>query len=311
MSLNLGRRSFLQIGAAGTATVAMSQLGSAQDEKKKKGKKQPFRISLAQWSLHKAIFGGKLDNLDFAKTAKEEFKINAVEYVNQFFKDKAEDEKYLAEMKKRHDDLGVKCLLIMIDGEGALGDADEAKRKQAVENHHKWVAAAKFLGCHSIRVNAKSTNNWEESQKLAADGLRQLSEFAQDHKINVIVENHGGLSSNGKWLSETIAMVGMKNCGTLPDFGNFRVSKDENYDRYKGVEELMPQAKAVSAKSHDFDDKGNEIHTDYRKMMKIVMDAGYKGFVGIEYEGRKLDEYAGIKATKKLLMKVRREMQSA
>ncbi|MEM7559912.1 MAG: sugar phosphate isomerase/epimerase family protein [Planctomycetota bacterium] len=312
MSLNLGRRSFLQIGAAGTATVAMSQLGSAQDEKKKKkGKKQPFRISLAQWSLHKAIFGGKLDNLDFAKTAKEEFKINAVEYVNQFFKDKAEDEKYLAEMKKRHDDLGVKCLLIMIDGEGALGDADEAKRKLAVENHHKWVAAAKFLGCHSIRVNAKSTNNWEESQKLAADGLRQLSEFAKDHKINVIVENHGGLSSNGKWLSETIAMVGMKNCGTLPDFGNFRVSKDENYDRYKGVEELMPQAKAVSAKSHDFDDKGDEIHTDYRKMMKIVMDAGYKGFVGIEYEGRKLDEYAGIKATKKLLMKVRREMQSA
>lgn len=312
MSLNLGRRSFLQIGAAGTATVAMSQLGSAQEEKKKKGKKkQPFRISLAQWSLHKAIFGGKLDNLDFAKTAKEEFKINAVEYVNQFFKDKAEDEKYLAEMKKRHDDLGVKCLLIMIDGEGALGDADEAKRKQAVENHHKWVAAAKFLGCHSIRVNAKSTNNWEESQKLAADGLRQLSGFAKDHKINVIVENHGGLSSNGKWLSETIAMVGMKNCGTLPDFGNFRVSNDENYDRYKGVEELMPQAKAVSAKSHDFDDKGNEIHTDYRKMMKIVMDAGYKGFVGIEYEGRKLDEYAGIKATKKLLMKVRREMQSA
>ena len=288
----------------------MSQMGTAQEEKKKR-KKQPFRISLAQWSLHKAIFGGKLDNLDFAKTAKEEFKINAVEYVNQFFKDKAEDEKYLAELKKRHDGLGVKCLLIMIDGEGALGDADEAKRKQAVENHHKWVAAAKFLGCHSIRVNAKSTNNWEESQKLAADGLRQLSEFANDHKINVIVENHGGLSSNGKWLSETIAMVGMKNCGTLPDFGNFRVSQDENYDRYKGVEELMPQAKAVSAKSHDFDDKGNEIHTDYRKMMKIVMDAGYKGFVGIEYEGRKLDEYAGIKATKRLLMTVRREMQSA
>ncbi len=310
MSLNLGRLSFLQIGAAGTATVAMSQLGTAQEEKKKR-KKQPFRISLAQWSLHKAIFGGKLDNLDFAKTAKEEFKINAVEYVNQFFKDKAEDEKYLAEMKKRHDDLGVKCLLIMIDGEGALGDADEAKRKQAVENHHKWVAAAKFLGCHSIRVNAKSTNNWEDSQKLAADGLRKLSEFANDHKINVIVENHGGLSSNGKWLSETIAMVGMNNCGTLPDFGNFRVSKDENYDRYKGVEELMTQAKAVSAKSHDFDDKGNEIHTDYRKMMKIVLDAGYKGFVGIEYEGRKLDEYAGIKATKKLLMTVRREMQSA
>lgn len=310
---NLGRRNFLQIGAAGAATAAVGSTALAQEEEKKKNeggkkKRMAFRISLAQWSLHKTLFSGKLDNLDFAATTKKEFKISAVEYVNQFFKDKAEDKDYLAEMQKRHEDNKVRCLLIMIDGEGALGDADEAKRKQAVENHYKWVEAAKFLGCHSIRVNAKSTNDWEESQKLAADGLRSLSEFAKDHKMNVIVENHGGLSSNGKWLAETIAKVEMKNCGTLPDFGNFRVSNDENYDRYQGVTELMPQAKAVSAKSHDFDEEGNEIHTDYTKMMKIVLDAGYKGFVGIEYEGRKLDEYAGIKATKKLLMKVRKEL---
>lgn len=315
MNLDFQRRHFLQVGAAGSAVAAMGSIGLAQEatEKKKKAKKggkrkTPFRISLAQWSLHKAIKGGKLDNLDFAETAKKEFKINAVEYVNQFFMDKAEDKEYLAELKKRHDDLGVRCLLIMIDREGALGDADDAKRTKAVENHYKWVEAAKYLGCHSIRVNAQSTSNYEEAKKLAADGLGRLCSFAKDHKINVIVENHGGLSSNGKWLAETLSSVGMKNCGSLPDFGNFRVSKDEMYDRYKGVEELMPLAKAVSAKSHDFDDKGNETHTDYRKMMKIVKDAGYKGFVGIEYEGSKLDEYAGIKATKRLLMKVRKEM---
>ncbi len=268
----------------------------------------PFEISLAQWSLHKAFFDKKADPMDFAKIAKEEFGINAVEYVNQFYKGKAEDQAFLADLKKRADDNGVKSLLIMCDGEGALGDADEAKRKKAVENHYKWVAAAKYLGCHSIRVNAQSGGSYDEQLARAADGLRRLTEFAATHDINVIVENHGGLSSNGAWLAAVMKKVDHPRCGTLPDFGNFRVSKDEMYDRYKGVEELMPFAKAVSAKSHDFDAAGNEIHTDYRKMMKIVASFGYKGYVGIEYEGSKISEADGIKATKKLLETVRSEM---
>lgn len=267
-----------------------------------------FKISLAQWSLHRTINSKKLDNLDFAKVAKSEYGIEAIEYVNQFFKDKAKDEKYLGEMKQRAADNGVKSLLIMIDGEGALGDADEAKRKTAVENHYKWVEAAAFLGCHTIRVNAQSSGSYEEQVGRAADGLRKLSEFGDKHKINVIVENHGGLSSNGGWLSTVIKKVDHPRCGTLPDFGNFRVSKDEMYDRYKGVSELMPFAKAVSAKSHDFDEKGNETHTDYLKMMKIVLDAGYHGYVGIEYEGGKLEESQGIKLTKALLERVREEL---
>ena len=312
MQNEMQRRRFLQMAAAlgagaalATPAVSFAQdAAKAQDLKTQDPKKEmPFRISLAKWSLHKTLFSGKLDNLDFAKTAKAEFEIDAVEYVNQFFKDKAKDQKYLAELKMRHDDLKVKAVLIMIDGEGALGDADEAKRKVAVENHYKWVEAAKFLGCHSIRVNAQSTNDYQEAKKLAADGLRRLSEFAAQHDIGVIVENHGGLSSNGKWLAETIASVGLKNCGTLPDFGNFH-----DYDRYQGVTETMPYAKAVSAKSHDFDAEGNETKTDYYKMMKIVTDAGYKSWVGIEYEGSKLDEYAGIRATKALLIKVRKKM---
>lgn len=266
-----------------------------------------FQISLAQWSLHKALFAKQLDNLDFAKMTKQ-FGINAVEYVNQFFKDKAKDQTYLGEMLKRTKDLSVENRLIMIDGEGALGDADAAKRQQAVENHYRWVEAAKFLGCKIIRVNAQSKGTYEEQQKLAAEGLRKLSEFGAQHKIAVIVENHGGLSSNGKWLTGVMKLVDHKNCGTLPDFGNFRVSATEEYDRYQGVAEMMPYAKAVSAKSHDFDDAGNETHTDYRKMMSIVLAAKYSGFVGIEYEGTKLSEPDGIRATKRLLDTIHDEL---
>ena len=273
-------------------------------------KKELFEISLAQWSLHKAIFGKKMDAGDFPKVSKEEFGINAVEYVNQFYKDKKKDDGYVKELRKKCDDLNVKSVLIMCDGEGQLGDADEKKRKLAVENHYRWVEWAKTLGCHSIRVNAGSSGSYEEQMNRASDGLRMLSEWAGKMQINVIVENHGGLSSNGAWLAATIKKVGHPGCGTLPDFGNFRVSKDEEYDRYKGVLELMPYAKGVSAKTHDFDAKGNETKTDYRKMMKIVMDANYHGFVGIEYEGSKLSEADGIRATKKLLETVRTEFAS-
>lgn len=302
----VSRRSFLK--QAGSVSAGCAVAGWALKSRAASAKEPAYMISLAQWSLHKTLFAGKLDPLDFARTSKEDLGIDAVEYVNQFFKDKATDRSYMEELKSRAESAGVKSLLIMIDGEGALGAADQADRTKAVENHYPWVEAAKLLGCHSIRVNARSAGSFEEQQKLAADGLRRLAEFAADHEIGVIVENHGGLSSNGKWLAGVIEAVDLPNCGTLPDFGNFRVSRDEEYDRYQGVRELMPYAKAVSAKSHDFDDQGNEIHTDYRRMMKIVLDAGYRGYVGIEYEGSKLPEPEGIVATRKLLERVREEL---
>jgi sugar phosphate isomerase/epimerase len=300
----LDRRSFLAASAA--ASIGAMAVGrvSAADETKK----PLFDISLAEWSLHRALFGKKMTNLDFPVAAKKEYGISAVEYVNQFFKDKAKDMKYLAQLKKICGDNGVRSVLIMCDGEGALGDADEKKRNKAVENHYRWVEAAKFLGCHSIRVNAYSTGSYEEQMSRAAAGLRKLCEFGDKHEINVIVENHGGLSSNGEWLAAMIKKVDHKRAGTLPDFGNFRLAEGKEYDRYKGVKEMMPFAKGVSAKTHDFDDKGNETHTDYRKMMKIVLDAGYRGYLGIEYEGGKLSEPEGIKATKRLLEKVREEL---
>ena len=264
-----------------------------------------FKISLAEWSLHRTLQSGKIDHLDFCKVAKNDFGLDAVEYVNSFFFDKAQDQSYLKEMKQRADDLGVKSLLIMCDNEGSLGDPDPIARTKAVENHYKWIDAGKYLGCHSIRVNAQSEGEYDEQMKLAADGLSRLTEYGANNNINVIVENHGGLSSNGKWLATVMEKVDHPRVGTLPDFGNFRIQDEEWYDRYKGVEELMPYAKAVSAKSHDFDSHGNEINTDYYKMMNIVLDAGYNGYVGIEYEGSKLDEMAGIQATKDLLVKVR------
>jgi L-ribulose-5-phosphate 3-epimerase len=295
------RRTFLKLSAGVVGGLSSGCLESSQSMLSS-GKKD-FKLSLAQWSFHRRLFSqavGKMDNLDFAEEAAR-LGFGGVEYVNTFFKDKAKDKRYLAEMRLRAADNNVKSLLIMCDGEGRLGDPDNAKRNQAVENHYRWVDAAKFLGCHSIRVNAASAGSYDEQARLAADGLRRLGEYGAKQNINVIVENHGGLSSEGKWLPKVIKMAGMANCGTLPDFGNF----PKRVDKYKAVDLMMPYAKAVSAKSYDFDADGNETSIDYYKMMGIVLKHGYHGYVGVEYEGGRLSEEEGIIATKKLLEKIR------
>lgn len=299
--MNINRRNFLRTSAAAVAGsfVFNPSLAGYADQKNR------FRISLAEWSFHKTLFAKEMTNLEFPVVTRQ-LGIEGVEYVNQFFKDKAKDEKYLAELKKITKNEGITNVLIMCDGEGMVGNPEKAERIKTVENHKKWIDAAAFLGCHSIRVNAGSQGTWEEQQKLAADGLFMLCEYGDSKKINVIVENHGGLSSNGEWLSGVIKMVGHKRVGTLPDFGNFIINRQtgEEFDRYKGVELLMPFAKGVSAKSHSFDNEGNESKSDYFRLMKIVKNAGFKGFVGIEYEGSELPEKEGIIATKKLLEKV-------
>ncbi len=333
--MNKNRRDFIKV--SGQAAIALGLTGmaslpmigctgkpkneSAVEEENTSIVAEPelwFTISLAQWSLNRQLFGGEIDNLDFASVAKNKFDINAVEYVNQFFPNKATDMDYLGEMKKRTDDLGMRNVLIMIDREGDLGDIDDAKRMEAVENHYKWVEAAKFLGCHSIRVNARSGSGDPEEAKLAAiDGLGKLTEFGAQHDIGIIVENHGGFSSDGQWLSSVISQVGNDMCGTLPDLGNFCIKRSENeerertcineYDRYQGTKELMPFAKGVSAKTYNFDAEGNEKDMDYTKLLSIVKEAGFNGFIGIEYEGPG-DAYEGIKATKDLLVKVGKEL---
>lgn len=314
MKTTMDRRTFLKSGGVTALAVAGATAVPGwwawADGPRPKLESKLFRISLAEWSLHKALFSKQIDHLDFPRVAKVDFGLNGIELVNQFFKDKARDRAYLASFKQRATDLNVETLLIMVDGEGALGDPDPKAQAKAVENHHPWVEAAKFLGCHSIRVNAETRNegSFEDQMHRAADGLRQLSQYAKGYGMNVIVENHGGLSSHGGWLAGVMREVNMANCGTLPDFGNFNIRRGEAYDRYRGVQEMMPFAKAVSAKSNEFDEQGNEVLTDYRRMMRIVLDSGYRGWVGIEYEGGAVDEYEGIRRTKWLLEQVRAEI---
>lgn len=304
------RRQFLKNAAAfaAAATVAPSLLARPL------ASKPTLEISLAEWSFHKALFSGKMSNLDFPVVAKEKFGIGAVEYVNQFFKDKAEDHAYLSDLLRRCHDHGVKNHLIMIDGEGDLGAPDEQERKKAVEAHYKWIDAAKFLGCLTVRVNAFGKGTAEEVQKAAVDGLSRLGEYAQKVGLNVIVENHGSFTSNGEWLLSTIQQVKRKNVGILPDFGNFCIRRDtgelyrgncvEEYDKYKAVQAWLPVAKGVSAKTLDFDAAGNCVETDYDRMFKIIKASGFKGYVGIEYEGEKFGEEEGIRKTKALLDRV-------
>ena len=297
------RRDFIKQSATITGGITLTGLGNPIILGSNTNK--TFKISLAEWSLHRSLQSKEIDHLDFYSIAKNKFDISAVEYVNSFFFDKAKNLTYLKEMKMRADDLGVKSLLIMCDGEGNIGDPDSNKRTKAVENHYKWAEAAQYLGCHSIRVNARSFGTYDDQIELATDGLRRLTEFCDTLGINTIVENHGGLSSNGKWLSAVMEKVDHPRVGTLPDFGNFKLEEDKWYDRYNGMREIMPYAKAVSAKSHEFDKHGNETGTDYFKMMKIVLNAGYHGYVGIEYEGTRHSEMEGIQLTLELLKKVR------
>jgi L-ribulose-5-phosphate 3-epimerase len=273
-----------------------------------------LNISLAQWSIHRALDSGTLKAENFASIAKNDFGISAVEYVNSFYKAQATDQSFWKNMRVTADSLQVKSLLIMVDEEGDLGNPQAEERKKAVENHFKWVDAASILGCHSIRVNAFGEGTKEEVQKAMIDALKQLCTYAAQSNINVLIENHGLYSSDGKWIAEIMQQVNMPNCGTLPDFGNWCLGAKwgstqdgkeckEIYDRYQGVNDMLPFAKGVSAKSYSFDGQGNETIIDYNKMLKLVKEANFNGYVGIEYEGSPLSEREGILATKALVEK--------
>lgn len=295
--------------AAGTAAVLPLDAMASFSETSLPWKKDFFRISLAEWSFHKALFGGKMTNLDFPVRAKREFGIDIVEYVSPFFNKREKDASYLKELLNITKNEGVQNHLIMVDGEGDLGNPDEKARLKAVENHYKWVDAAKTLGCLTIRVNAAGQGAEEDVKKAAIDGLGRLTEYGKKNKINIIVENHGGYSSDGKWLSDVMKGVNSPYCGTLPDFGNFRISQDRVYDMYQGVSDLVPFAKGISAKTFRFNEQGGEADIDYTRMFKIIHDAKFRGIVGIEWEGDGLSEEEGIRKTKALLESVLKQYQ--
>jgi sugar phosphate isomerase/epimerase len=305
------RRRFLQGSLAGGLALGLGSRLTLADDVKVTGKPGPgkigdFKISLAEWSLHNALFKGEISNLDFPLVARERYGIGAVEFVNQFFKDKARDDKYLKELKGRADDHGVTCVLIMIDGEGDMSAVDKKERDQAVENHKRWVDAAASLGCHSIRINTGNHYGSKDVEGIA-ESCAALTEYGDSRSINIICENHGGPSSDPDSLLAVIAKVGKPRFGTLPDFGNFPKDRHDTYtiDVYDAIARMMPFAKGVSAKSYDFAPDGRESRLDFARILKIVTDSGYHGYVGIEYEGKKLPEPAGILATKALLEKLR------
>lgn len=302
---SLPRRDLLKQTVALSAAILANRNLRAADDPAKPALDRRFSISLAQWSLHKQFKKGEIDPIDFPVVASKDFSIRAVEYVNQFYFEKIKEADFFRKLRQRADDHGVKNLLIMCDMEGELGDADENARKEAVRNHHRWADAAATLGCHSIRVNAIGDGDPEEVKKRCAESLHELADYTGKLGLNTIVENHGGYSSRGEWVEGLMKLADHPRVGTLPDFGNFRLPDGTFADRYDGVRRMMPFAKAVSAKSHEFDDKGNEVRTDYVKMMEIVLAAGYHEYVGIEYEGEKHSPAEGIQLTKALLERIR------
>lgn len=315
--MNIDRLEFLKKAALGSGAAMISPVQAP--EKNNPANSFDFKISLAEWSHQADLFAGRFDHLDFASIAKLNYGIDAIEYVNQFFPDKASDIGYIREMKKRADDHGVRSVLIMVDNEGEISSANDKTRVQAVHNHYKWVGAAKLLGCHAIRINLFGESDPDTWIKTSVDGLGRLAEFASDFEISVIVENHGSHSSHGERLAEVMKQVDSKWAGTLPDFGNFCVARKngqlwgsdciDQYDVYKGTEEMMPYAKGVSAKTFHFDENGNEADLDYMRLFKIIRKSGFNGgYVGIEYEGEDLYPAEGIMKTKKLLERIRKEL---
>jgi len=306
------RRTFIKKTVLAAAAVSASPALLAR--KSFNNKTRPPKISLAQWSLHRALEKGDVKAVDFAKIAKNTYDISAIEYVNQFYTDMAKSEKFWSQMKERALNEGVKSLLIMVDNEGDLGNPDSNARKKAVENHFKWINAAKILGCHSIRVNAFGDGDRPSLKNSLVDGLGHLASYGAKEEINVLVENHGLHTSDGAFMADIIKEVNNTHLGTLPDFGNWCLNAkwgstqnnrcDEVYDRYQGVTDFLPFAKGVSAKSYAFDPEGYETIIDYSKILKIVKDSGFDGYIGVEFEGENMSEPDGIKATKNLIEKV-------
>lgn len=299
--------------ASASSIVLPSLLNKAFQAENNNSMEKELKISLAQWSLHRSFRNGELDPVDFAAISKNKYEIDAVEYVNQFYVSQAGNEIFFQQLNRKAELEGVNNLLIMVDDEGDLGIKSKRKRKKAVKNHYKWVDAAKLLNCHSIRINAFGNKDQDIFKASIVDGLGMLCEYAAQSQINVIIENHGNFSSEGKLIAEIVKELDLPNIGTFPDFGNWCTSAkwgstsgecEVIYDPVQGVKDFLPYAKAVSAKAYDFNESGGQDLIDYATLLKLVKDSEFDGHIGVEYEGNNLSEGEGIKATKRLIEKV-------
>ncbi len=295
----MNRRHLLKSAAIGAGVSSLPWESFAQGDGE-----NWLKLAVQQYSFNKQLRSGELTMLDYPATVVEGTGIKALEYFNGHMEDRAGDMAFFKDVRQRCDDLGVVNTMMLCRSKPALDAAEASERQAAIEGYRPWLEATKVLGGEYIRVDVRSGGDPEEQKKYAVDGLKSLSAAAaSDYEMGILVENHGGHSGNGKWVAEVMKAVNLDNCGTLPDFQNFK-----DYDPYLGVEEMMPWAKILCAKSKEFDDEGNEVNVDFRRMLKIAKESGFTGYIGIEFEGHDVDPIMGINLTKALIERVMAEL---
>lgn len=235
-------------------------------------------ISLAQWALVDEVRAGKWKTVEFAKIAREDFGINGIEYVNTLME--VTTETYLKTLKNNAHDHGVTNVLIMVDDEGDGCAETKEGRKQFVVNHRKWIDAAHYLGCRAIRTNCRGSElsarvSREESLKWAAESYNMLLEYAVPAKIQVLIENHGGLSNDPDWMVALMQAVNNLYFGTYPDWRE----PSQDFDNFEYLRKTVPFAKGMSYRNQPTDNL-------CVKMIKLCREAGYRGWYGIESSGR-------------------------
>lgn len=303
-------RSILIIAFSTTLSIlCLNCKPKAQDLKPSTQNAFKDKLVLAQWSFNKELFAGQMNTFDFIREAKE-MGFSGVEFVNQFFMDKIEDEAYLDSLRATSEKIGIKNTLLMIDRAGNLGASDEKEREAAVLEHKKWMLAAAHLGCPNIRVNAHGDGSSEEVFEACKSSIAKLLTWGKQRKVGVIIENHGGYSSDGDWLYRLIQELEPYGVASLADFDNWCIEREngelwgapcvKEYDRYKGMQQLLPSAKSVSVKAFEFDANGLPVKSDFSRMFRLIRDSGYDGYLAVEFEGHGIDAKEGILKTKAL-----------
>jgi sugar phosphate isomerase/epimerase len=269
------------------------------------------KLVLAQWTFNKDLFAGKMTTIDFVNKAAE-MGFDGVEFVSQFIKDKVNDDAYLAELKLASETAGIKNTMISVDvSEAKLGSSDPDERDIATAKHKEWIVAASKLNCPTIRVNAHGDGTADEMMSAMFNSVKELANFGKSYNVGVTIENHGQYSSDGKWLSQLIGKLVPYGVGSVADFDNWCIEREggklwgtpciKEYDRYLGMKELLPTARSVSVKAFDFDEQGNAIKTDFKRMFQLIKEAQYDEYLAIEFEGHDMDPIEGIRKTLELV----------
>ncbi len=286
---DISRRNFIEksLVAGAAAAITPSVIGSELFGSTPRLIKDD--ISLAQWALVDEVKSGKWKTLDFAKIARNDFGLNGIEFVNTLFE--VTTEGYLKKLRKNADDNGVTMVLIMVDDEGDGCGATKEERNQFAINHRKWIDAAAYLGCKSIRTNCRGPENADKAEALkwAAESYNMLLEYAVPAKISVLIENHGGVSNDADWMVSLMKEVDNLYFGTYPDWRR----PADNFDNVDYLKKMLPFAGGMSYRNQPTEELT-------AKMIKLAKDSGYRGWYGIESSGRE-EIKKGIELLKKYL----------